>query len=116
MKRIITFIAITLVACGGAVDGTDPSEPPTWSCSDGTLVVDGPVTGIMARYPEASPPERLLAHTMSPGMLVTVEADGWLAFKPYEPVPAGGVATVETTDYSTGKLVCPGDVVVERGW
>jgi hypothetical protein len=116
MKRIITFIAtVVLVACGGTAEPGGDTDPG-WSCSDGALVVDGPVSRIEARYPAASPPDRLLQHSTSPGMLITAEGEGWVAFELYEPVPAGDVATITTLDYSAEAPFCPVDVRVERGW
>ena len=113
--KTLVALALFACACGSAVDTTpgdgDPAAP---TCSEGVLVVEGPVVRIMARYPEASPPDRLLAHSTSPGMLVIVEAGGWLWFDLYEPVPAGGVATIETYDVSTGESLCPLEVSVDR--
>jgi hypothetical protein len=111
-RLLLASVALFAMACAGHSE--EPAVDVAWTCADGVLVVEGPIVSVEARYPEASPPERLLGHSASPAMFITVEAGGWLSFVPYEDVPAGDVATIETFDVSSGSPVCPLEVVVSR--
>lgn len=109
--RAIVFLAGFLCACSGAGGVGEPTEE---ACADGVLLVEGPATRVMARYPEATPPERLLEHRTSPGMLVTPEGYGWVSFLPQAAIPAGSRVSIETHDYASGDALCPLEFAVER--
>lgn len=111
---LVAFALLAMACAGRSEDSDERPDAPGERCADGLLVVDGPVTSILARYPAASPPDRLLRHSTSPGMFITVEAGGWARFDLYEAVAAGAVATIETRDVSTGEPLCPLEVVIDR--
>jgi hypothetical protein len=101
--KLLGLCFLVLNACGSSVDGGD-RPPQAISCEGGTLRVRGDeITEVRAEYPPASPPERLLAFSTSPGTWISSELD-WTAFHLYEPTR---VVTITTTDVATGEKLCP---------
>lgn len=95
------FLTILLTACGSST--VDPPIP-TIHCEAGMLTVRGAgIELVRASYPDASPPERLLEHSTTPGAWISVEQD-WLEFNLYKPV---SIVRIATTDYATGERLCP---------
>lgn len=113
MKKLIVVLGMFFAGCA-ADAGTGNGDDGSTRCVDGRIEVKGPVLSVLARFPAASPPSRLLEHSMSPGMLVTPVGDGWLEFVPSVPIAAGDTATITTRDYSADAPVCPLEVVVDR--
>ena len=101
MRALVVLLALT--ACGGAsVDVGD--QPSASECTGGALRVRGAgIEIVRASYRAASPPERLLAHSVTPAAWVSVESD-WTEFHLYEPAD---IVEVVTTDYATGERLCP---------
>lgn len=115
-KLLLTlFVSVFVLACGGESARSVTDSDTGHACVDGSVTIDGPLVAIMARYPDASPPERLRAHQTSPGLFISVELDGWLRFTTYDhnPIPAGSSATLTATDVATGEKQCPIEILVE---
>jgi len=108
MARILLLVtAIALVACGGAV------EPGGIERADGLLVVEAPVSRILATFGVPPP----TAHTCDPPMWLAFSeggcrrADGCLIFAPER---AAEVYTIDSWIPATGEPLCPLEVVVEH--
>ncbi len=102
----VSLLVLAALGCSGISESRSTATGAAL-CDSGVLTVAGPLDAVRVRYPAASPPERLLSHSMSPGMWITVEGGGWLTFKPSAPVLVGEKATIETYDVATGAPLCP---------
>jgi hypothetical protein len=101
-RKLLGLCSLVLFGCGGAVDGG--GAKPATRCESGTLRVLGEdLVEVRAEFRPASPPERLLAFSVTPGAWVSPEL-GYTAFHLYEPT---SVVTITTTDVATGEKLCP---------